>query len=233
MTRRYDPTPGGDARGFVFELERTEAGLQLCARHHPRFAPMRIDWTDAAQRRRVAGRRRQQLARAIGLHKRADLHVLDATGGLGRDAWTLAALGARVDMVERQPLIAALLRDAHRRAAANPAHADTASRLQLHEADVATLLAGDGGWDVVHIDPMYPGHDERRALPQKEMQLLREICGDDADAGALLLPARTTCRLRVVVKRPLHAPHLDACAPDFQLAGTQARYDIYLPLTSL
>jgi 16S rRNA (guanine1516-N2)-methyltransferase len=228
VPQRYTQAPGDDARGFVFELERTASGLQLHARHRPRYAPLLIDWTSPEHRRRVAGGKRQLLARAIGLHKRADLHVLDATGGLGRDAWTLAALGARVDLVERQPMLAALLRDAHDRAINDATHAATAQRLQLIESEAATVLAGARHWDVVHLDPMYPDHG-RHALPQREMQFLRELSGDDDDADALLSPARAACRLRTVVKRQLNAPHLAGQTPDFQLAGTQARYDIYLP----
>jgi 16S rRNA (guanine1516-N2)-methyltransferase len=219
-------TPGGDARGFSFELRQTGQGLALLARHRPRYAPLRIDWSAPEQRRRIAGGRRQLLARAVGLHKKADLQVLDATAGLGRDAWTLAALGARVDMAERQPLLAALLRDAHARALADPAQRAIAARLRLIEQDAASLLAGGARWDVVHLDPMYPDHG-RRALPQKEMQLLRELSGDDADADALLPAALAACRLRVAVKRQLHAPPLAGRRPDFVLPGTQARYDIY------
>jgi 16S rRNA (guanine1516-N2)-methyltransferase len=219
-------TPGGDARGFSFELHQTGQGLALLALHRPRYAPLRIDWSAPEQRRRVAGGRRQLLARAIGLHKRADLHVLDATAGLGRDAWTLAALGARVDMAERQPLLAALLRDAHARALEDPAQHETAARMQVLEQDAAALLASGMHWDVIHLDPMYPDHG-RRALPQKEMQLLRELSGDDADADHLLPAALQASRLRVVVKRQLHAPPLAGRRPDFVLTGTQARYDVY------
>ncbi|WP_370305157.1 class I SAM-dependent methyltransferase [Sinimarinibacterium flocculans] len=238
MPQQYPETPGGDdARGFlfapdgsgsVFELEHAEHGLQLHARHRPKYAPLHLEWRSREQQRRVAGGKRQLLGRAVGLHKHAGLHVLDATGGLGRDAWTLAALGARVDLVERQPLLAALLRDAHARSLADPAYGVIAQRLNLIESDAAAVLGGGGHWDVVHLDPMYPDHG-RHALPQREMQFLRELSGDDGDADALLAPARAACRLRTVVKRPLHAPHLDGRMPDFQLTGTQARYDVYLP----
>ncbi|HEY0974568.1 MAG TPA: class I SAM-dependent methyltransferase [Solimonas sp.] len=228
MSASRATTPGSDARGFVFELEESEQGLRLHARHRPRFTPLQIDWTSPEQQRRVAGGKRQLLARAIGLHKHGDLQILDATAGLGRDAWTLAALGARVDLVERQPLLARLLHDALTRALDTPGFATTAQRLRLLDGDAATVLASGQRWDVIHLDPMYPDHN-RRALPQKEMQLLRELSGDDADADALLAPARAACRQRVVVKRQLHAPPLAGQSPSFQLVGTQARYDVYLP----
>ncbi len=228
MSQPSSETPDGDVRGFSFSLIDSEQGLSLTAHHRPKFAPLLIDWSSPEQRRRVAGGKRQLLARAIGLHKHASLRVLDATGGLGRDAWTLAALGARVDLIERQPLLAALLQDAHRRALASEELRDVAERLSIREGDAATLLQTGERWDVVHLDPMYPDHGSS-ALPQKEMQMLRELTGGDADADALLLPALAVSQRRVVVKRPSHAPHLDNRKPDFQLSGTQARYDIYLP----
>ena len=36
--------------------------------------------------------------------------VLDATAGFARDAFVLACLGCHVDLVERSPIMAALLR---------------------------------------------------------------------------------------------------------------------------
>lgn len=231
MSAPHSTTPGSDARGFSFELVQHDGELQLVAHHHPEFSPLQLDWTGAAMRRRIAGGRRQLLARAIGLHKTPGLTVLDATAGLGRDAFTLAALGAQVTLVERQRLLVALLRDALTRVGAEPASVDIAERMELIEADALDLLRGDRRWDVVHLDPMYP-HRGKDALPQKEMQILRELSGGDADAGHLLEPALAVCRRRVVVKRPLHAPFLGERAPAFQLKGTQARYDVYIAASS-
>lgn len=228
MPASESKTPGSDARGFSFELVSCDGSLQLVAHHHPQFSPLRLDWTGEAIRRRIAAGRRKLLARAIGLHKTSGLSVLDATAGLGRDGFTLAALGAQVTLVERQPLLAALLRDALARAHADAAWTAVAGRMQLIEAHALDVLRSGAHWDVVHLDPMYP-HRGKDALPQKEMQILRELCGADADADGLLEPALAACRRRVVVKRPLHAPHLDSRNPHFQLTGTQARYDVYLP----
>src|SRR3546814_7853223 len=62
-----------------------------------------------------------------------------------------------------------------------------------------------------------------QALPQKEMQILRELTGSDPDADTLLRPALAIARRRVVVKRPSHAPFLAGREPAFQLQGPQAR----------
>lgn len=221
-------TPG-DPRGFSFALEASPQGLCLRAHHHPEYGAVRADWTGPETVRRMRAGRRQLLARAIGLHKQADLRVLDATAGLGRDGFTLAALGAQVTLVERQPLFLQLLEDARRRALADPRWAEAASRTEILGGDAMQVLrSGTYQWDVVHLDPMYPHHG-KQALPQKEMQLLRELTGGDPDADALLAPALDRARLRVVVKRPLRAGFLDGREPAFQLEGTQARYDVYLP----
>ncbi|MEW6167864.1 MAG: class I SAM-dependent methyltransferase [Pseudomonadota bacterium] len=212
---------------MAFELSAGGNGLALYARHHPGWGPIAPEWRSPALRRRVAAGRRQLLARAIGLHKAPDTTVLDATAGLGRDACTLAALGATVTLVERHPLLAALLRDAQQQLQADPAWRDTAARMHIVVADARTVLGSGERWDVVHLDPMYP-HRGKQALPQKEMQILRELSGGDADADQLLAPALRACSRRVVVKRPRHAPFLAGCAPAFQLHGTQARYDVYL-----
>jgi 16S rRNA (guanine1516-N2)-methyltransferase len=151
--------------------------------------------------------------------------VLDGTAGLGRDGFTLAALGARVTMAERNPTIAALLRDARARALQDSATAEAATRVEIVEADARTLWgpASAPRFDVVYLDPMYP--DRKTALAGKELQLLRELTGGDADADDLLA---ANARRRVAVKRPLKAPPLAGRAPSLKLAGTQARFDIYL-----
>lgn len=222
------PTPGSDARGFCFALETDAQGLLLRAAHHPDYGPIRADWIGAETRRRIQAGKRQLLARAIGLHKRDNLSVLDATAGLGRDGYTLAALGASVTLVERHPLLLPLLEDARQRALADTQAAAAAMRTEILAGEAAAVLASGRRWDVVHLDPMYP-HTSKQALPQKEMQILRELTDGDPDAAALLAPARAFAKLRVVVKRPRTAPFLDGAAPSFQLVGSQARYDVYLP----
>lgn len=221
-----NPTPGENARGFSFVLRENAGRLELTARHHPGYGAVCADWSTAELKRRIAAGRRQLLARAIGLHKERGLRVLDATAGLGRDGYTLAALGAQVTLAERHPSIAALLADAHRRALADPATAEAAARMRLAATDARNLLAQ--AWDVIYLDPMYPGHG-KAALAKKELQLLRELTGGDADADGLLEPSRRSARLRVTVKRPLKAPWLARVEPAFSLSGTQARFDVYVP----
>ncbi|SEH07868.1 class I SAM-dependent methyltransferase [Candidatus Venteria ishoeyi] len=54
-----------------------------------------------AHRRRFGGGRGQALARAAGLKKGKTPTIVDATAGLGRDAFVLASLGCQVMLLER------------------------------------------------------------------------------------------------------------------------------------
>lgn len=217
-----------EAQGFSFVLEQQQGRLQLRALHHPEYGSICADWNSPEQQRRIAAGRKQLLARAFGLHrKQAIVTLLDATAGLGRDSYTLAALGLRVTLCERNPHIAQLLKDAHQRALQDPDMRTIAERIDLEEIDARVLLLQDRRWDAIYLDPMYP-HTGKSALPQKEMQIFRELNQGDVDADSLLPLAQARADKRVVVKRPLRAPWLADCEPSLCIKGTQARFDIYL-----
>lgn len=174
---------------------------------------------------------RQLLARAVGARAGFRPYVTDATAGLGRDAFQLALLGCRVSLIERSPLVHALLADGLTRAgAAFAAHADSLKRMTLACADAQVVLenlADTVRPDTVYLDPMYP-HRDRSALNSKDMRALRALVGDDEDAPTLLAAALKRARRRVAVKRPRLAPPLAGPPPTFQLKGASTRYDVYI-----
>ncbi len=184
----------------------------------------------AAHRRQFGGGRGQPLARAAGLKGGALPTVIDATAGLGQDAFVLASLGCRVQLVERSPIIAALLQDGLCRAAQNPEIGSwVKERLCLCQADGREYLRGlseNQRPEVVYLDPMYP-HRRKTALTGKEMRLLRQLVGDDHDASELLAAALVCARRRVVVKRPRLASALTGPLPDAQIIAPHTRFDLY------
>ena len=99
----------------------TEQRLELRETGRKKGRPLFVDFVGGAVgfRRRVAGSRRQPIARAIGLRGDPPT-VLDATAGLGRDSFLLACLGCPVVAVERSPVLGALLGDGLTRAAGAP-----------------------------------------------------------------------------------------------------------------
>jgi len=212
-----------------FERVWIDGALGLRDREHPEQTPLVLDWTSREQQRRNAAGRKGLLARALGLQRPRELHIVDATGGLGRDAVAMASLGARVTLIERQPLLVELLSDAHRRATLAGAPAsEIASRITIVGADAIHWLSQPSApADVIHLDPMYPD-ERRRALPQKAMQMLRALAGDDLDANALLAAALGCGARRVAVKRADNAPPVEGRQASVVISGTQARYDVYL-----
>ena len=187
----------------------------------------------ADYRRKHGGGRNQPLARAVGLKGSAELSVIDATAGLGRDAFVLASLGAQVTLLERSPVVGALLQDALRRAHADPVVSGIAARMQLVVTDAVTFMdtlsaRPDGVRPaVVYLDPMYP-HASKTALQKKEMRLFRAVVGTDADAAQLLAASRRVAGARVAVKRPLNAPFLGDAKPDGKIVSKNTRFDLYL-----
>ncbi len=223
---RVIETLGPTAQGFSFALEESEERVQLRALHLSDYGPIHADWLGQEMKRRIAGGRNQLVARAVGMRKTTDLKILDCTAGLGRDGFTLAALGATVVMTERNPLIFALLQDAKRRVADSGQHADIIRRVELSNSDAADLINREA-WDVIYLDPMYE-HQGRTALPQKEMQIFRDVTIGAADSAPLLAAALKSSAKRVVVKRAANAECLGNIKPDLDLSGSQARFDIYL-----
>lgn len=188
-----------------------------------------VDFASGAHRHRMQGGA-ELVVRAVRGRAREPLQVIDATAGLGRDSFVLACSGFAVTLIERSPIVAALLADGLRRAqvALEPQVSEAAARMTLAQGDARELLAQ---WpaarrpDVVYLDPMFP--DERKsALPKKEMQLFQHLLGvsDDAD---LLDSACAAARRRVVVKRPLKGPALTARVPSYVLSGKAVRFDVY------
>lgn len=226
----------GEASSNPSELAlRREAGALVLAGDPAGYGkPLRVDFAEGrvAHRRRFGGGRGQLIARACGLAGGVTPSVIDATAGLGRDAFVLASLGAEVLMIERSEVIYALLADGLARAAEDPDAALIVARMQLQHGDaaveLAALVAASGlAPQVVHLDPMYPQR-EKSALVKKEMRLFRELAGDDDDAPQLLEAALDVATHRVVVKRPRKAPPIAGPAPHHVIEGKTSRYDLYV-----
>lgn len=179
---------------------------------------------------RHGGGRKQPLGRAVGLKPGYSPLILDATAGLGRDGFLLAALGCRLILCERSPVLHALLRDGLRRAMNDARLAAIASRIELLAGDSHALLPAlphERRPEVIYLDPMFP-HRQKSALVKKEMRLVRGLVGDDEDTPTLLQAALAHASRRVVCKRPGTAPVLPGPPPTFAITTPKHRFDIYL-----
>lgn len=213
-----------------FALQVTDNGLQLQQLGADSSGPVRVDFVEGAvaHRRLFGGGSGQMIAKAVGIQPGVRPRVLDATAGLGKDAFVLASLGCNMSLIERQPIIAALLEDGLARGLRDREIGQIIAQMRLLTGNAIDLIRAWEGEppQVIYLDPMFP-HREKTALVKKEMRLFRPLVGDDMDAPALLEAALALATHRVVVKRPRKAPCIDGPKPSYALDGKSSRYDIY------
>ncbi|AOF53240.1 DNA polymerase I [Rodentibacter caecimuris] len=212
-------------------LVQTDERLELRKLDEPKLGAVYVDFVGGtmAHRRKFGGGRGEAIAKAVGIKGNALPTVIDATAGLARDAFVLAAIGCQVRLVERHPIVYLLLQDGLNRAYQDEEIGEMLwQNLRLltvrhiHELNPETDFA-----DVVYLDPMYP-HKQKSALVKKEMRVFQHLVGADLDADALLAPALQLARQRVVVKRPDYAEFLAKKQPHFCRETKNHRFDIYV-----
>jgi 16S rRNA (guanine1516-N2)-methyltransferase len=191
---------------------------------------LRVDFVSGAvgHRLRFGGGRGQDLPKAMGLRAGKTPSIIDATAGLGRDAFLLASLGASVTMIERSAEMHALLQDGMARALGEGGEfAEIIKRMTLLHGDAKELLPTLEG-DAILIDPMHPPR-KNSALVKKELRQVREIVGTDEDSADLLRVALENAGKRVVLKWPAKADPIEgARACSHQILGKSTRYDVFM-----
>ena len=211
-------------------------GDRICIQQGGKKAPgpVFVDFVSgaSAHRRKFGGGRGQSIAKAVGINSAYTPTVLDATAGLGRDAFVLATLGCDVTLIERHPVVCLLLKSGLQCAQGDIEIEDIMARMKFVEGNSIDLLEnwialGHAQPDIVYLDPMFP-HTTASAEAKKEMKLFRTLVGADVDEDELWARADALARCRIVVKRPAKAPNLAGKAPSYVLAGKANRFDIYV-----
>ena len=213
-------------------LQLTPERLQLQQLGPDAPGPVYVDFVEGAMghRRKFGGGRGQLVAKAVGIKKGFIPTIIDATAGLGRDSFVLAQLECQVRMVERSPIVAALLRDGMERGRQDGEVAPIIERMSLQVADAKEWLLTlneEQRPDVVYVDPMHPERT-KAAEVKKEMKIFRELVGGDEDDAELLHAALRIARKRVVVKRPRKAEAIKGPKPNLVYEGKSTRFDVYL-----
>ncbi|TNG94572.1 hypothetical protein FHQ28_02465 [Pasteurellaceae bacterium USgator11] len=217
----------------ILALVQTSERLELRKLDEPKLGAVTVDFVNGtmAHRRKFGGGRSEAIAKAVGIKKAYLPTIIDATAGLGRDAFVLAAIGCKVRLIERHPVVFALLQDGLQRAYQDTEIGEWLQhRMQLLSANNLTALSPiQDCADVVYLDPMYP-HKQKSALVKKEMRIFQHLVGADLDADQLLPSALQLARKRVVVKRPDYAPFLAQQKPHFSQTTKNHRFDVYMGL---
>ncbi len=214
----YDD-PEKTARSAGLELIREDGALCI------RSGNMTVkgDFSELAGRIRLDRLSGELLVRAAKPHE--GTKVIDATAGLGEDAFLLAATGCRVTLFEKDPVIHALLEDALIRGKKDPSIAGIIDNMEVFLKDsTADLKNLSFVPDIVYLDPMFP---ERRksGLVKKKFQLLKMLELPCEDEQALMEAAVATGAGKIIVKRPIRAPELAGARATYTIRGNTVRYD--------
>ena len=153
--------------------------------------------------------------------------AIDATAGMGEDAFLLAAQGYEVTLFEQNPVIAVLLKDALHRAKKHPVLKDIASRMNLvQDNSVEGMSKLLDPVDVIYLDPMFPAR-QKSSLINKKLQLIQKLeppCSEETDLFDAAISASPS---KIIVKRPLKSEFLAGRKPSYTLNGKAIRYDCY------
>ena len=174
--------------------------------------------------------RGQNLAKAVGFKFNKNRTIIDATAGLGYDAFILASLGANVTLIERSEKIYDLLKAAISEAKLYGGEiSKIVNRMNLLFGDSKDILPNIAP-EVILIDTMYKDR-KKSALVKNDMRLVREVVGSDSDHVELINVALNNASKRVVIKQPRYAETLDnikGCS--HQILGKTIRYDVYVKI---
>ena len=174
--------------------------------------------------------RGQNLAKAVGMKSNKNRTIVDATAGLGYDAFILASLGANVTLIERSKVMHNLLQEGILEAKSfGGGISGIISRMNLIFGDSKFILP-DLFPEVILIDTMYKER-KKTALVKNDMRLVRDIVGSDPDYIELIEVALNQASNRVVIKQPRYADPIDNIKPhSHQILGKTIRYDVYMTI---
>ena len=202
--------------------------LWLQKRSSVQVSPVRVDFASPGLQHRRKSGQNELLGRAVGIKGDVRPWVLDATAGLGRDAYVLADLGCSVTLIERSPVLAFMLEQALERASISAITSVqvACSRMQLQLGDSRHYRTSKE--TAIYLDPMFT---ERRgsAAVKKDLSVLQALHGSlENEDEQLFAWAMSQPVQRVVVKRPLKSPALDLRKPSHAIKGKAVRFDVYV-----
>lgn len=213
--------PIADSMGGELTLVVDSAGLSLVG------CGMRYQGDFARMLNRVTkGRLHHEMLVKIAKTKTERPIAVDAAAGMGEDSFLLAAAGYEVYLFERDKVIAALLRDALRRALQDDRLREIVGRMRLIEGNsIERMPKLDIKPEIVYLDPMFPPR-KKSGLIQKKLQLIQKLEQPCADEQELFDAAVSLRPKKIIIKRPLNGALLADQKPSYTVKGKAIRYDV-------
>lgn len=212
-----------------FRIFKKDNIIFLQSIKHNDWLPFSINFSSNNFIRRKNQANSQDIIKAIGIKgSLVKPKILDTTAGQGRDSFILASLGCNITLLERNKVIYLLLKNAVDNAKNNDELKNIVKNMTIINQDSVEFLENNNDFfDVIYVDPMFPKSNKSR-LVKKDMQIFREIVGNDLDSSKILDSALKSNTKRVVVKRMNKSNFLDNKKPNFSIKGTSIRFDVYI-----
>lgn len=188
------------------------------------------DWQSHQSRIVKAGKNNELLLKACKLkacQSNEPMRVIDATAGFGIDGLILASTGARVTLIEQNPILFLLLKAEQHKMSQHPNWQKLMSRMDIIYGDSGKILHTLDKVDLIYLDPMFPS-DSYKGLVNKHMQVLHQYINPPHfdDEVALFETATKHCD-KLVIKRPISAPNFANKSPSQSFNNEVIRFDVY------
>ena len=165
------------------------------------------------------------LIRAFGKDIR-NKNILDLTAGIAGDSLTPISMGAKISLIEKNPLIFFILKQNLIELERN---INQKINYNLFNQDAYSFLENSKEkFDLIYLDPLFD--KKANSKSKKYMQLLQSL-GDKINIEELLPLALKKSNERVILKRPENYKYSKEMKlkPNHSIKGKIIRYDIFLP----
>ncbi|MBS82864.1 MAG: hypothetical protein CMD65_01875 [Gammaproteobacteria bacterium] len=158
------------------------------------------------------------------IFKKNKANILDCTGGFGKDSFILHSMGHSVTMIEKNPIVTILLKNALERFKISKF---SNNKLSLFHGDAYDYLYNtDQDFDYIYIDFMFDKSKEK--LSSKNIETLKILTNNYNKKDELIRLAINKVKDRIVIKNYKKNLPLYVGKSDYTIFTKLLRYDMYL-----
>lgn len=192
---------------------------------HQDIVKVTPDWQSLQKRIVTAGRNNELLLKSAKLN--ASMSVIDGTAGFGIDGLILASTGARVTLIEQNPIIFLMLYFEKLKMSQHKNWQKLMDRINIVFGDSHDIINHSLKHDLIYLDPMFP-NDSYKGAVNKNMQILHAMVNPPTSDDELRLfdAAIAKCD-KLIIKRPLSAPNFAYKSPNQSFNNEVIRFDVY------
>lgn len=184
-----------------------------------------LNWQSLQQRIVSSGKNNELLLKACKLNQ--EMTAIDGTAGFGIDGLILASTGAKVTLIEQNPIVFLMLIFEKIKMSQHKNWQKLMERITIVFGDSNKIINDGIKHDLIYLDPMFPNGSYKGAV-NKNMQILHAMVNPPTSDDELRLfdAAIAKCD-KLIIKRPLSAPNFADKLPNQSFNNEVIRFDVY------